>query len=84
MPVVPVIKCILLLQEIHKKKIMYTEAGHYIITLIVDYEWFSLGPPVYSTNKTDRHDITEILLKVALNTIKQTNKSKFSFYIPST
>jgi hypothetical protein len=35
---------------------------------------FSLGPPVSSTNKTDRHDITEILLKVALNTIKQTNK----------
>ena len=26
--------------------------------------WFSPG-----TNKTDRHDITEILLKVALNTI---------------
>ena len=25
-----------------------------------------------STNKPDRHDITEILLKVALNTIKQT------------
>jgi hypothetical protein len=23
----------------------------------------------FSTNKTDRHDITEILLKVALNTI---------------
>ena len=30
--------------------------------------------PVSSINKTDRHDITEILLKVALNTIKQTNK----------
>jgi hypothetical protein len=29
---------------------------------------------VSSTDKTDRHDITEILLKVALNTIKQTNK----------
>jgi hypothetical protein len=25
-----------------------------------------------STNKSDHHDITEILLKVALNTIKQT------------
>ena len=25
----------------------------------------------YSTDKTDRHDITEILLKVALNTINQ-------------
>jgi hypothetical protein len=32
--------------------------------------WFSPGPPVSSTNQTDRHDITEILLKVALNTIK--------------
>jgi len=35
--------------------------------------WFSPGPSVSSANKTDRHDITEILLKVALNTIKQTN-----------
>jgi hypothetical protein len=33
--------------------------------------WFSPGPPVSSTNKTDRNDITEILLKVALNTNKQ-------------
>jgi hypothetical protein len=31
------------------------------------------GPPVFSTNNTDHHDITEILLKVAKNTIKQTN-----------
>ena len=36
--------------------------------------WFSSGPTVSSTNKTDCHDITEILLKVALNTIKQANK----------
>ena len=35
--------------------------------------WFSPGPPVSFTNKTDRHDITEILLKVALNTIIQSN-----------
>jgi hypothetical protein len=31
--------------------------------------WFSPGTPVSSTNKTDRHDISEILLKVALNTM---------------
>ena len=31
--------------------------------------WFFLGTPVSSTNKTDCHDIAEILLKVALNTI---------------
>jgi hypothetical protein len=35
--------------------------------------WFS---PVPSTNKTNRHDITEILLKVALNTINQTINMK--------
>jgi len=34
---------------------------------------FSPGPPVSSTNKTDHYDILEILLKVALNTIKQTH-----------
>ena len=28
--------------------------------------------PVSSTNKTDRHDIDEILLKMALSAIKQT------------
>jgi hypothetical protein len=31
--------------------------------------WFSLDTPVSSTNKTDSHDKTEILLKLALNTI---------------
>ena len=31
--------------------------------------WFSPGIPVSSTNKTDSHHITEILLKVASNTI---------------
>ena len=30
--------------------------------------WFSPGTPVSSTNKTDRHDIAEIVLKVVLNT----------------
>jgi hypothetical protein len=31
----------------------------------------SPGTPVYSTNKTDLHDIAEIVLKVALNTTTQ-------------
>jgi hypothetical protein len=33
--------------------------------------WFSPGTLVCSANKTDCHDITEILLKVVLNTINQ-------------
>ena len=35
--------------------------------------WFFPGTPVSSTNKTDRHDITEILLNVAVIT----HNSKF-------
>ena len=34
--------------------------------------WFSLGTPISSINKTDRNDITDILLKVILNTITLT------------
>jgi hypothetical protein len=47
-------------------------------------QWFSLDPPVSSTNKTDRRDIAEILLKVALNTITLTwlNTSwDYDFYV---
>ena len=39
--------------------------------------WFSPGTPVSSTNKTDRRDIVEILLKVALSTIKLTTKNHY-------
>ena len=35
--------------------------------------WFSTGTPVSSVTKTGRHDIAEILLKVALNTINQSS-----------
>jgi hypothetical protein len=38
--------------------------------------WFSPSSPVSFTNKTDRHhDITEILLKVALNIITLTRSN---------
>jgi hypothetical protein len=35
--------------------------------------WFSLDTPASSTTKTGHHDIAEILLKVALNTINQSS-----------
>jgi hypothetical protein len=38
---------------------------------------FSLGIPVSSTNKTDCHDITEILLKMVLSTIKPNQTNHF-------
>jgi hypothetical protein len=36
---------------------------------VLHFSIYSLGTRVSSTNKTDRHDITDILLKVLLNTI---------------
>ena len=39
--------------------------------------WFSHGTPVSSTNKTARHDITEILLKIVLKTINHNLCSAF-------
>jgi hypothetical protein len=41
-------------------------------TCILKDSHFSPGPPVSSTNKTDRNEITETLLKVAFNTINYT------------
>ena len=44
---------------------------HYVIKFVSDLRQIGgfLRGPVSSTNKTDRHDITVRLLKVALNTI---------------
>ena len=54
----------------------------YVIKFVSDLRQvgglLSPGPPISSTNKTDRHDITEILL----NTIKQTtNNVQYRLYI---
>ena len=49
---------------------------HYVIKFVSDLrQWFSLGTMVPSNNKTDRHDITEIVLKVTLSAIKTKPKS---------
>jgi hypothetical protein len=45
---------------------------HYVMQFVCDLRQvggFLRVHPVSSTNKSDHHDITEILLKVALNTI---------------
>jgi hypothetical protein len=49
--------------------------------LLAHARWFSPGTPASSTTKTGRHDIAEILLKVALNTKNQSiNQSKTNKY----
>ena len=56
---------------------------HYVIKL-VSYlrqpgRWFSPGTLASSTNKTERYDITEKLLKMALKSINQTKPKPTSF-----
>jgi hypothetical protein len=50
-----------------------------LVSILAAAQWFSPGIPVSPTNKTDRHDITEILLKVALNNITLTKPYSILF-----
>ena len=55
---------------------------HYVIVCqwLLAGQGFSPGPPVSSTNKTDHHNITEILLKVALNFLNQIKKKTTIYF----
>jgi hypothetical protein len=46
-------------------------ASYKAYQLLVHGRWFSPGTPPSSTTKGGRHDIADILLKVALSTINQ-------------
>jgi hypothetical protein len=47
--------------------------------LLARGRWLSPGTPASSTTKTGRHDIAEILLKVALNKINQIKLNQFNY-----
>jgi hypothetical protein len=51
----------------------FTAASDQVYQLLAHGRWFYPSTPASSTSKTGRHDIAEILLKVALN-IKNQNK----------
>ena len=46
--------------------------SRFVSDLLQVFGFLQTGTPVSSTNKTDCHNITEILLKVVLNTINLT------------
>jgi hypothetical protein len=50
--------------------------------LLAHDQWFSPGTPASSTTKTGRHDIAEILLKVALKHQKSNQNQIFPTCIP--
>jgi hypothetical protein len=52
--------------KLHKRCTRLAAASDKAYQLLSHGRWFSPGTPVSSTTKTGRHDIAEILLKVAL------------------
>jgi hypothetical protein len=50
-------------------------ASDKVYRLLAHGRWFSPGTPAFSTTKTGRHDIVEILFKVALKHQKSKSKS---------
>jgi hypothetical protein len=53
----------------------FAAASDKVYQLLAHGRWFSPGTPASSTTKTGCHDITEILLKVALKHQKSINQS---------
>ena len=54
-----------------KKCTRLATASDKVYQWVANGQWFSPGTPAASITKTGHHDIAEILLKVALNTINQ-------------
>ena len=55
--------------------VLYTALCDKVCQQLATGRWFSPGTPASSITKTGRHDIVEILLKVALTTINLTKPS---------
>jgi hypothetical protein len=57
--------------KLQKRCTRLTTASDKVYQLLAHGQWFYPGTPASSTTKTGRHDIAEIMLKVALSTINQ-------------
>ena len=63
-----------------QNKVHSTRGRDKVYQVLAHCRWFSSGTPASSTTKTGRHDIVEILLKVAINII---NKVKSNYTLNS-
>ena len=57
--------------KLQKRCTRLAAASDKVYQLLANGRWYSPGSPASSTTKTGRHDIAEILLRVALSTINQ-------------
>ena len=67
-----IVRIIWLNMIITNQYILYTTLCDKVCLWLVTHLWFYPNTLVSSTNKTDHHDMKEILMKVALNTITLT------------
>ena len=65
----------------YKKGALDSQPQVIVYQLLAHGRWFSPGTPASSTTKTGRHDIAEILLKVALKHQKSINQSYTKFLV---
>ena len=63
-----------IMQAYHQYGARLAAASDNVYQLLAHVRWFSPGTPASSTTKTGRHDIAEILLKVALKHQKSKNQ----------
>jgi hypothetical protein len=56
--------------KLQKRSTRLAVVSDKVYQLLAHGRWFSPGTPASSTTKTGRHDMAEILLKVALSTRK--------------
>ena len=62
----------------YKKGALDSQLQVIVYQLLAHGRWFSPGTPASSTTKTGRHDIAEILLKVALKTKNQIKSNQMN------
>ena len=62
-----------------KESTLLPAASDKVYQLLAHGRWFSQSTPASSITKTGRHDIAEILLKVALSTINQSINHSYIF-----
>jgi hypothetical protein len=68
----------LLSNHLSLKVTFFLASDNKVYQLLAHGQWFSPRIPASSTTKTGRHDIAEILLKVALKHNKSINQSIYS------
>jgi hypothetical protein len=66
--------------KLQKRCTRLPAANDKVYQLLAHGRWFSPVSPASSTAKTGRHDIAEILLKVALNTNNQIKSNRLCFW----